>query len=119
MELAGPLRTLLGLAQWTLKGETVPDSLPATPKSCNTEDPGSIPGSGRSPGGGHGDPLQYSCLAHTPAACSFPGENATSWEALGEARPGQSSLSDGAHRELLVKVGSAPGARQGRGAPGF
>ena len=23
---------------------------------------GSIPGSGRSPGGGHGDPLQYSCL---------------------------------------------------------
>ena len=24
----------------------------------------------------------------TPAACSFPGENARSWEALGEARPG-------------------------------
>ena len=24
-------------------------------------DPGSIPGSGRSPGGGHGNPLQYSC----------------------------------------------------------
>ena len=24
--------------------------------------PGSIPGSGRSPGGGHGNPLQYSCL---------------------------------------------------------
>ena len=31
-----------------------------------------------------------------PAACSFPGENARSWEALGEARPGQSSLSAGA-----------------------
>ena len=30
-----------------------------------------------------------------PAACSFPGENARSWEALGEARPGQSSLSAG------------------------
>ena len=26
-------------------------------------------------------------------ACSFSGENARSWEALGEARPGQSSLS--------------------------
>ena len=26
------------------------------------EDLGSIPGSGRSPGGGHGNPLQYSCL---------------------------------------------------------
>ena len=25
-------------------------------------DPGLIPGLGRSPGGGHGNPLQYSCL---------------------------------------------------------
>ena len=25
-------------------------------------DPGSIPGLGRSPGEGHGNPLQYSCL---------------------------------------------------------
>ena len=25
-------------------------------------DPGSIPGLGRSPGGGNGNPLQYSCL---------------------------------------------------------
>ena len=25
-------------------------------------DVGSIPGSGRSPGGGHGNPLQFSCL---------------------------------------------------------
>ena len=30
--------------------------------ACNVGDPGSIPGSGRSPGGGHGNPLQYSCL---------------------------------------------------------
>ena len=29
---------------------------------CNAGDPGSIPGSGRSPGGGNGNPLQYSCL---------------------------------------------------------
>ena len=28
-------------------------------------DPGSIPGSGRSPGGGHGNPLQYSCLENS------------------------------------------------------
>ena len=26
------------------------------------KDAGSIPGLGRSPGGGHGNPLQYSCL---------------------------------------------------------
>ena len=29
---------------------------------ANAGDPGSIPGSGRSSGGGHGNPLQYSCL---------------------------------------------------------
>ena len=29
---------------------------------CNEGDPGSIPGLGRYPGGGHGNPLQYSCL---------------------------------------------------------
>ena len=28
----------------------------------DTGDMGSIPGSGKSPGGGHGNPLQYSCL---------------------------------------------------------
>ena len=30
--------------------------------ACNAEDPGSSPGSGRSPGGGNGNPLQYYCL---------------------------------------------------------
>ena len=32
---------------------------------CNAGDQGSIPGSGRSPGEGHGDPLQYSCLENS------------------------------------------------------
>ena len=30
--------------------------------ACNVGDLGSIPGLGRFPGGGHGNPLQYSCL---------------------------------------------------------
>ena len=30
--------------------------------ACNVGDPGSIPGSGRSPGDGNGNPLQHSCL---------------------------------------------------------
>ena len=30
--------------------------------TCNAGELGSIPGLGRSPGGGHGNPLQYSCL---------------------------------------------------------
>ena len=30
--------------------------------ACNAGDPGLIPGSGRSPGEGNGNPLQHSCL---------------------------------------------------------
>ena len=37
-------------------------------------DTGSIPGSGRSPGGGHGNPLQYSCLENS--------RNREAWQAL-------------------------------------
>ena len=33
--------------------------------ACNAGDPGSIPGSGRSPGEGNGNPLQYSCLENS------------------------------------------------------
>ena len=44
-----------------------------------------------------------------PAACSFLGENARSGEALGEARPGQSSLS------VLSRSGGEKGLR-GSGA---
>ena len=32
--------------------------------TCNAGDPGSIPGSGRSPGEGTGNPLQYFCLGN-------------------------------------------------------
>ena len=35
-------------------------NLPAN--AGDVRDMGSIPGLGRSPGGGHGNPLQYSCL---------------------------------------------------------
>ena len=30
--------------------------------ACSVGNPGSVPGLGRSPGEGHGNPLQYSCL---------------------------------------------------------
>ena len=33
--------------------------------TCNVGDLDSIPGLGRSPGGGHGNPLQYSCLENS------------------------------------------------------
>ena len=35
--------------------------------ACNAGDPGSIPGSGRSPGKGNGYPFQYSCLENSVA----------------------------------------------------
>ena len=37
-------------------------NLPANVSAGDRGDLGSIPRSGRSPGGGHGNPLQYSCL---------------------------------------------------------
>ena len=43
-----------------LPGGSVVKNLPA-----NAEDLGSIPGLGRSPGGGYGNPLQYSCLENS------------------------------------------------------
>ena len=33
--------------------------------ACSTRDSDSIPGSGRSPGEGNGNPLQYSCLENS------------------------------------------------------
>ena len=43
---------MLGLPWW-LSGKE---------PACNAGDMGSIPGSGRAPGEGNGNPLQYSCL---------------------------------------------------------
>ena len=42
-------------------GGTTIKNLPA---SAGGRDDDLIPGSGRSPGGGHGNPLQYSCLGN-------------------------------------------------------
>ena len=39
-----------------------PGSLDGKESACNEGDPGSVPGLGRSPGEGNGNPLQYSFL---------------------------------------------------------
>ena len=41
--------------------------------TCNAGDLGSIPELGRSPGGGHGNPLQYSCLENPHGQRSLAG----------------------------------------------
>ena len=41
--------------------------------SCNTGDSSLVPGSGRSPGEGNGNPLQYSCLGNPKDRGSLAG----------------------------------------------
>ena len=43
--------------------------------ACNSGDLGWIPGLGRSPGEGHGNPLQYSCLENPHGQRSLVGES--------------------------------------------
>ena len=50
-----------------MKGKSVglvgfPGGAEVKASTCNVRDLGLIPGSGRSPGEGNGNPLQYSCL---------------------------------------------------------
>ena len=46
--------------QWASQVVLDVKNLPAN--AGDTRDMGSVPGLGRSPGGGHGNPLQYYCL---------------------------------------------------------
>ena len=48
---------------------------------------GSIPGPGRSPGGGHGNPLQYSCLEN-------PIDRGAWWATVHEVTKSRTQLSD-------------------------
>ena len=43
---------------------TIPGGSDGKESACNMGDLGLIPGLGRSPGGGDGNPLQYSCLGN-------------------------------------------------------
>ena len=45
----------------------------STYSARDARDSGSVPGSGRSPGGGHGHPLQYSCLENSQGQRSLAG----------------------------------------------
>ena len=55
--------------------------------ACNARDLGSIPGSGRSPGRGHGNPLQYSCLEN-------PMDTGAWWATVHGVAKNQIQLSD-------------------------
>ena len=55
--------------------------------ACDAGDPGSIPGSGRSPGEGNGNPLQYSCLEN-------PMDRGARWATVHGVAKSQTRLSD-------------------------
>ena len=62
---------ILGLVQWEDWG--FPSSSAGKESACNVGDLGSISGVGRSSGGGHGNPLQYSCLENPHGQRSMEG----------------------------------------------
>ena len=51
---------LFDIISWSTSGS--PPSLVGKEPACNAGDLGSLPGTGRSPGEGNSNPLQYSCL---------------------------------------------------------
>ena len=56
---------LFGQPYWFLRTSQVALEIRNLPASTgDISDVGSIPGLARSPGGGHGNPLQYACLAN-------------------------------------------------------
>ena len=55
--------------------------------ACDAGDPGSIPGSGRSPGEGNGNPLQYSCLEN-------PMDRGARWATVHGVAKSRTQLSD-------------------------
>ena len=60
--------SLLKLVQHSSPGSSV-----GRESACHAGDLGSIPGLGRSAGGGHGNPLQYSCLENPHGQRSLVG----------------------------------------------
>jgi len=58
-----PELKLLLSPSYKLKG--FPGGSEGKASACNVGDPGSIPGLGRSPGEGNGNPLWYSCLENS------------------------------------------------------
>ena len=65
----------------------------------DTRDASSIPGSGRSCGGGNGNPLQYSCLEN-------PTDRRAWWAPVNGVTNSWNQLSHWAHAHVMVLLGS-------------
>ena len=60
-----PAQNKINKWQWTWWLSGFPGGSDSKVPACNAGDPGSIPGSGRSPGERNGDSLTYSCLENS------------------------------------------------------
>ena len=58
---------------WPGSGTVFPGDLDGKESACNVIDLGSVSRLGRSPGGGHGNPFQYSCLENPHGQRSLVG----------------------------------------------
>ena len=63
--------------------------------ACNAGDLGSIPGLGRSPGEGNGNPLQYSCLEN-------PMDGGAWWATVHRVAKSRTQLSDFTHIYIYI-----------------
>ena len=64
---------------------------------ANAGDEGSIPGSGRTPGEGNGNPLQYSCLEN-------PMDRGAAWAIIHGVAKSQTRLSAHTYRDKHMNV---------------
>ena len=61
-----------------------PGSSVSKESACNVGDLGSVPGLGRSPGGGHGNPHQYSCQENPHGQRSLGGLQSMGSQGVGQ-----------------------------------
>ena len=80
-----PFKRVWGKANSVFPGGSVVKNLPDNPGDAG--EAGSIPGSGRSPGGGNGHPLQHSCLEN-------PMDRGAWWAAVHRVAQNQTQLSN-------------------------
>ena len=80
--------------EWVTKGKE---------SSCKAGDLGSIPGLRRSPGGGHGNPLQYSCQENPHEQRSLVGYSP--WGHTSDTTEQLSTYTQGMWPQILRKVG--------------
>ena len=75
-----PLLTMIAWVSCTITG--FPGGSDSKESASNAADPGLIPGSGRSPGGGNGNPFQHSCLGISHGQRSLVGYSLRSHKEL-------------------------------------